>query len=256
MKTKALRILGVILLMATIVKGQEFKVSKSTGKLVIKDVNHVSIEGYNGNEIVFTSLDGPSEKDQRAEGLRAVNSLGLEDNTGFGLSVQDKGATIEVYQLKKMDGPRVKIMVPKGVSISVNHNSPHGDDIKIKNVESEIEVSTLHNGVTLENVTGPLTIKTIHGEIEAVFGANIKSPISIASIHGLIDITIPVATKLNVNMAVNYGEIFVDPAIKIELQEKSDMVRYGSSKVKGTVNGGGIELGLTSSHGNIYLRKK
>src|SRR5687768_9354914 len=114
MKTKALRILGVILLVATIVKGQEFKVNKSTGKLVIKDVNHVSIEGYNGNEIVFTSLDGTSERDRRAEGLRAINSLGLEDNTGFGLSVQDKGTTIEVYQLKKMDGPRVKIMVPKG----------------------------------------------------------------------------------------------------------------------------------------------
>jgi predicted membrane protein len=256
MKTKALRILGIMLLMTTLVKGQEFKVNKSTGKLVIKDVNSVAIEGYNGNEIIFTSLDGPVEKDKRAEGLRAINGLGLEDNTGLGLSVQDKGATIEVYQLKKMDGPRLKIMVPKGVSVSISHNSPHGDEIKIKNVESEIEVSTLHNGVTLENVTGPLTIKTVHGEIEAVFGTNMKSPISIASVHGLIDITVPVAIKANVNMAVSYGEIFVDPAIKIELEEKSDMVHYGSSKVKGTVNGGGIELGLTTTHGTIYLRKK
>lgn len=256
MKTKALGIVVLILLMATIGKSQEYKVNKSTGKLVVKDVNHVTIEGYNGNEIVFTSLDGPSDRDERAEGLRAINSLGLEDNTGFGLSVQEKGATIEVYQLKKMDGPRVKIMVPKGVSISVIHNSPHGDDIKIKNVESEIEISTLHNGVTLENVTGPMTIKTIHGEVEAVFGANIKSPIAIASVHGLIDITVPAAIKASVDMAVSYGEMFVDPAIKIDMEEKSDMIRYGSSKVKGTVNGGGIEFVLTSSHGNIYLRKK
>lgn len=256
MKTKALQILGVILFMATVVKGQEFKVNKSTGKLIIKDINQLSIEGYNGNEIVFSSLDGPAERDKRADGLRSINSLGLEDNTGFGLSVQDKGATIEVNQLKKMDGPRVKVLVPKGVSISISHNSPHGDDIKIKNVESEIEVSTLHNGVELDNVTGPMTIKTIHGAVEAVFGANIKSPISIASVHGLIDITIPVATKASVNMAVSYGEMFVDPAIKVEMEEKSDMVRYGSSKVKGTINGGGIELDLTSSHGNIYLRKK
>jgi hypothetical protein len=92
--------------------------------------------------------------------------------------------------------------------------------------------------------------------VEAVFGSNIKSPIAIASVHGLIDITVPAAIKASVDMAVSYGEMFVDPAIKIDMEEKSDMIRYGSSKVKGTVNGGGIEFVLTSSHGNIYLRKK
>jgi predicted membrane protein len=158
--------------------------------------------------------------------------------------------------LKGMGGPRVKVMVPKGVSISINHNSPHGDELKIKNVESEIEISTLHNGVELENVTGPMTIKTIHGEIEAVFGANIKSPISIVSLHGLIDITVPVAIKANLTMSTSHGEIFADPAIKIEQEEKSDMVRYGASKVSGKINGGGIDMTLTTSHSNIYLRKK
>jgi hypothetical protein len=256
MKTKFIGLFTSIILVAMSLQAQEFKVAKSSGKLVIQDVNSLTIEGYNGNEILFTSLDGPREKDVRAEGLRAVNGLGLEDNTGFGLSVQDKGAIIEVHQLKKMDGPRVKIMVPKGVVISISHESPHGDDITIKNVESEIEISTLHNGVKLENVTGPLTIKTVHGEIEAVLGANAKSPISIISVHGLADVTIPAAIKATVSMSTNYGEIFIDPSIKIETDEKSDMVRYGASNLKGKINGGGIDLSISSSHGTIYLRKK
>jgi hypothetical protein len=235
---------------------QEYKLSKSTGKLVIKEVNQVTIEGHNGNEIIFSSLDSPQEKDKRAEGLRALNSMGLEDNTGIGLSVQDKGATIEVYQLKKMDGPRVKILVPKGVSVSISHSSPYGEDVKIKNIESEIEVSTLHNGVIMENVTGPMTIKTVHGEIEGTFGATLKSPISLLSVHGLIDVTIPTATKANVNLATTYGEMFVDPAIKIEFDEKSDWVKYGSNKINGKINGGGIDLTISSTHNNIYLRKK
>jgi hypothetical protein len=256
MKKQILTILGLVLILTASVSAQEYKVSKSSGKLVIKEVNNVTIEGYSGNEIVFSSLDGPRDKDRRADGLRAISAAGLEDNTGIGLSVQDKGNTIEVYQLKKMDGPRVKIMVPKGVSISYSHTSPYGNDIKLKNVESEIEISTVHNGVHLENVTGPMTVKTVHGEIEAEFGSNIKSPISIVSVHGLVDITIPAATKANMNLSTSYGEIFVDPAIKIEFDGQKEWTVYGSNKVNGKVNGGGLDFTLSSTHNNIYLRKK
>src|SRR5277367_3781501 len=87
---------------------QDYKLSKNAGTLDINEVNNVSIEGYNGTEIVFSSRDHDRENDNRARGLRAVSSLGLEDNTGIGLSVVDKGTTIEVRQLKKMDGPEIK----------------------------------------------------------------------------------------------------------------------------------------------------
>src|SRR5688500_16548618 len=114
---------------------QEFKVSKSTGRLEIREVNNVFIEGHTGNEIIFTSRNQNRERDQRAQGLRALSSLGLEDNTGLGLSVLDKGNVIEVQQLKKTEGPDIKILVPKGVVISYTHTSPYGDEIDIKNFE-------------------------------------------------------------------------------------------------------------------------
>jgi hypothetical protein len=256
MKKKVLILMAIVWMITPSLLAQEFKLAKSSGKLVIREVNNVSIEGYGGNEIVFSSLDGPRDKDKRAEGLRAVSAMGLEDNTGIGLSVQDKGNTIEVYQLKKMDGPRVKIMIPKGVTVSYSHTSPYGDDIKFKNVESEIEVSTVHNGVHLDNVSGPMTVKTVHGEIEANLGTNIKSPVSIISVHGLVDITIPLATKANMNLSTSYGEIFVDPAIKIEFDGGTEWTKYGSNKVSGKVNGGGLDFTLSSTHNNIYLRKK
>jgi hypothetical protein len=236
---------------------QEFKLAKSTGRLEIIEVNNVSIEGSNGNEIIFSSLSGTHEKDKRAEGLKAINSLGLEDNTGLGLSVTDKGNVIQVYQLKKMDGPKIKIVVPKGVIVSYTHTSPYGSDIHFKNVEGEIEVSTTHNGVHLENVTGPMTLKTVHGEIEADFSTSIKSPVSIISVHGLVDVTLPAAIKANLIMSTSHGEAFVDPAFKIEFDKSDDKwVRFGSGKVAGKINGGGIDIALSSSHGNIYLRKK
>ncbi len=240
----------------TAVLGQEYKLAKTTGKLVINEVNNISIEGYDGKEIIFTSLDMSRERDKRAEGLRAIGSMGLEDNSGIGLSVVDKGATVEVQQLKKMDGPKIKIMVPKSVAVSYSHTSPHGSTVKFKNVEGEIEVSTVHNGVYLDNVTGPLAVKTVHGSIDVIFGTTIKNPISIVSVHGPVDVTLPLATKANLSLSTGYGEIFVDPAIKIEFESQSDWKVYGSRKINGKINGGGLDMKLSSSHGSIYLRKK
>lgn len=254
---RILTIITISCLSIAALHAQEFKVAKSTGRLEIKEVNQVSIEGYSGNEIVFTTRGGKADRDERAEGLRAVNRDGLEDNTGIGLSVVDKGATIEVQQMKRMNGPDVIIKVPKGVVVSYQHTSPHGSDVEFKNVEGEIEVSTVHNDVKLDNVSGPMTINTVHGNIDAAFGTNIKAPVSIVSVHGHVDVALPLATKANLRMGTVYGEIFVDPAFKLELDKGAgNMVKISSDNVTGKINGGGLEFNLNSTHNNVYLRKK
>ncbi len=238
-----------------LLQAQEYKVAKSTGRIEIREVNHVVIEGYSGNEIIFSSKDGKRDDDERAKGLRSISGMGLEDNTGLGLSVVDKGGVIEVQQLKKMDGPDVTIKVPKGVVVYYTHSSPYGREVDFKNVEGEIEVSTVHSGVNLTNVSGPMTVKTVHGNIEASLSSNIKNPVSIVSVHGHVDVAIPVATKANLKLGTVYGEIFVDPDFKIDIEKKDNMVKY-SDNVAGKINGGGLDITLSSTHDNVYLRKK
>jgi DUF4097 and DUF4098 domain-containing protein YvlB len=255
MKKKIL-MMALVFMITGAIYGQEYKVSKSSGTLEIREVNNVSIEGYTGNEIVFTSRGHERDDDDRAKGLRAISSMGLEDNTGIGLSVVDKEGVIQVQQLKKTDGPDITIKVPKGVKVLYTHTSPYGDEIEFKNFEGEIEVSTVHNGVVLMNTTGPMEVKTVHGDIEASLGAALKSPVSIVSVHGHVDITLPVATKANLRMGTTWGEILVDPDFKIEIENTSGMVKYSSDKIRGKLNGGGTEIELSSTHNNIYLRKK
>ena len=234
---------------------QEYKVSKSTGRLEIREVNHVSIEGYNGNEIVFTSRSNDHDDDERAKGLRALSSLGLDDNSGLGLSVLDKGNVVEVQQLKKTEGPEIKIMVPKGVVVSYSHSSPYGDEIEIKNFEGEIQISTVHNGVALTNTTGTTTVKTVHGDIDASLASAPKAQLTLESVHGHVDLALPVAAKANLTLSTNWGEMLVDPDFKIELDRAGGLVNY-SDKIRGKLNGGGSEISLTSHHNNVYLRKK
>ena len=237
--------------------GQDYKMAKNTGRLEIKELNHVTVEGYTGNEIIFSSNneDRDEDEDKRSKGLRAVSSLGLEDNTGLGISVQDKGGIIEVYQLKKMDGPEITIKVPKGVVVSYSHSSPYGDDVSFKNIEGELEVTTVHNSVELNNVTGPISVKTVHGDIDATFSAPLKSPVLIASVHGHVDVAMPASTKAALRLGTSWGEIFVDPEFKIEFDQKSGMVKH-SDNLSGKINGGGLEVNLSSTHDNVYLRKR
>ncbi len=255
MKNRRLFVTGLALLIAGWVNAQEFKVAKNSGRLELY-IGRATVEGHSGNEIIFTSKDHRSkDEDDRAAGLRAINSMGLDDNTGLGINVTDKGNVIEVRQLKKMDSPDVKILVPKGVIVSFSHESQYGGEVRFKNLENEIEISASYNSIELENVTGPLTAKTVYGHIEADFSQNVKGPLSIVSIYGYVDVTLPLSTKANLKMSTSYGEILVAPEFKIDIEKQGDMVQY-SDKVNGKVNGGGMNIDLRSDYSKIYLRKK
>ena len=250
MKNKSIMVLAVMMITAGCLQAQEFKLAKSSGRLEI-NIGKVLVEGHNGNEIIFTSGDGNREKDKRAEGLRSVNSLGLDDNTGLGINVTEKGDVVTVQQLKKTNSPDIKILVPKNMIVSFAYESQYGGKARFKNLSNEIEVDAQYNSIELENVTGPLTVKTIYGHVEATMDPAMKGPISIVSIYGYVDVTIPSTTKANLKMSTSYGEIFADPSFKIDIDQQGD-----SDKVSGKINGGGIPVDLACNYGKVYLRKK
>jgi predicted membrane protein len=154
-----------------------------------------------------------------------------------------------------MNSPRIKIQVPKGVIVYYEHESQYGGEVKLKDLENEIEVSANYNSVELENVTGPMTVKSVYGHVEAVLGGNLKSPISIVSVYGYVDVTMPLATKADLKMSTSYGELYAASDFKIEYEKQGDMQRY-DDKVTGKINGGGIKIDLSSNYGKVYLRKK
>ncbi len=254
MKKLAL-IIGILVATICVSIAQEFKVAKSTGRLEIY-IGRVTVEGTTGNEIVFTSNDHKDrDEDDRSKGLRAISGSGLEDNTGLGINVTDKGNVVEVHQLKKMNSPNVKIQVPKGVIIYYQHESQYGGEAKFKNMENEIEVSANYNSVALENITGPVTAKSVYGHVEATFTDNMKGPVSIVSVYGYVDVTLPLTVKADLKMSTSYGALYAASDFKIDYDKQGDMVRY-DDRVNGKINGGGMKIDLNSSYGKIYLRKK
>ena len=64
----------------------------------------------------------------------------------------------------------------------------------------------------------------------------------------------PASSPANLKLSTSWGEIFVDPAFKLEFDKSGDMVKY-SDKLTAKINGGGVEITLSSTHDNVYLRK-
>lgn len=256
-----MRIIAVLTLILCLqfiqVSAQEYKMAADNqSRLVLDEVNEVTLEGYDGTEVIFMITNAHRARPERAAGLKVISGLGLEDNTGIGLAVEKVGNDIKVAQIARRGDASYRIRVPRNISIAYHHSSHEGEDLSVRDISGELEISTAHNSVDMENVTGPMTIKTVHGDIEAKFSNTIQSPVSIVSAHGDIDVSLPASTQAKVEMMSDHGEMYTDMDIEFD-KSAEELRKLSSSVVKGTINGGGeVTIELSSAHGNIYLRKQ
>lgn len=200
-----------------------YKLAKSSGRLNL-NITGAVIEGYTGNEIIFTAAAGEEDQvDDRAKGLRAISGSGFTDNTGLGIEVIEKGEDINVNSVTKKTEGLLTIKVPQGIKVVFNNTSNiYQSDLTLKNLKNEIEVSVSFNKIFLENNTGPMNIKSLHGPVDAVFTGEIKGPISIVSVYGYVDVTMPTATKANIELASSRGNLYAADAFKIAIDKPVD----------------------------------
>lgn len=262
-------ILSIALVSLTNAQEHQFKLSKKTGTLKV-NISGVTIEGYDGNEVVFSAPElRRADKDERAAGLKLVSGSGLTDNTGLNLSVRENAGTIDVDYVSKTDRERIVIKVPNTMAVKVATTDVMnaGKSVAIKDFKGELEISVMYNAISLHNVTGPVNAKTIYGELTATFASIVKGPVSLVSVYKFVDVTIPYNLKANVNLSSKNGNIYAADGLDIKRetpkeQKSSDGTDLTglqewsrSSDITGTLNGGGIDLILKTSYGKIYLRK-
>lgn len=249
--------IALLFLVAAIsAKAQDYTIDVSNPSgttLMIKEVNRLSVEAYDGNNIQITSANQPDEPD-RAEGLTALSARG-KDNTGIGLNVKQEGGEVAIFQAARRGEGKYTIKVPKSMKVSIEHTgSWEGGKIEVYGMNSELEISGVYNDVYLEDVTGPALVNTVYGDLEAVFSELSQvGPTSLVSVYSVVDVTIPAATKADVTIKTPYGEAYSD--LEIEFPESEGMRKLNST-IDGKLNGGGVKLDLKASFENVYLRKK
>jgi hypothetical protein len=258
------------------VKAQEFKLNKSTGSIII-DLNSAIIEAYPGNEIIVMGTDEADDsldsrnvifegfknrsvvlrpRNERNRGLRVLSPLGFIDNTGLGVSVTEESDQVKIMQVSKGSGRKILVKVPKSMPIKFNSTNMYdAGTIQFSNISSEIEASASYNKIKLNNVTGPMTIKTLYNEIEGNLPEGIKGPISLISAYNDVDIKIVPTVNANASLYAPYGEVYTDPSIKIKVETNPNAVRsYKNDVIKAIIGNGGPELSIKANYGKIYIR--
>lgn len=220
---KRIIIVALVLLVAA---GQafaqkEYKLAKSSGKLIINNIVNLNVEGYDGKEIIITSKGKKEVADPRAEGLTVLGNSGF-DNTGIGLTISQKDQVAELIAVDRSNALKVSIKLPYGVDLSIKTAGfgDGGDEpITLNNLKSEIDASTQYENIKLSNITGPVSVKTLHGNIESILTPSFKGPISLVSVYGFVDLKVPENAKADLSINTLYETLYAAKDLKFEITE-------------------------------------
>lgn len=234
---------------------------RGTLKIVVP-LAELEIKGTNEDEIIITStIEEKGSSVIGSDGFRR-----LDPPASFELFEKDNIATLQVIGSgsEHAYASEFNIYVPQNTNIIIQTQG--GDDIEIENIDGDIEINTVNGKISLEDIGGSIVANTNNGDIEIEFNNSPKKPVSLTTMKGNIELELPSYAKANLRMRTHSGSIrtnFSEKSLVItsEGTEKGDFEKNTQpvfSKTKaiiGKLNGGGVEIQLTTMNGNIKLKE-
>lgn len=121
----------------------------------------------------------------------------------------------------------------------------------LSDFNGEVEISTSLNNFKIKDVTGPVSMNSIGGNVTIMFDKTTpKKLYSVYSNNGFIDVTFPLNSDVTVD--ANSSSVFSD----IDFNVLEDKEEEGLQKMKLKLKSGKVKMKLNAGLGNIYLRKK
>ncbi|MFZ5517903.1 MAG: DUF4097 family beta strand repeat-containing protein [Candidatus Zhuqueibacterota bacterium] len=226
----------------------------------------LSVTGYDGKEVIIEAtartkkLEGEeNEIKDKAKGMKKIQVL----TTGLSVEEENNVLEINVESWRRAIDLTVKVPVKTSLKLSCLNNG----DIRVENVEGELEANNINGGVVLKNVSGSVVAHSLNKDVVVLFNrVDPSKTMSFSSMNGDIDVTFPSNFKANAKLKSNQGEIYSDfdlsqqEVVKDFLKEdkRSEGGKYRISFESGIlvkINGGGPEILFNSFNGDIFIRK-
>jgi hypothetical protein len=194
----------------------------------------------------------------RADGMKRLD---LPGNAGLDIVEDDNVVNIKTASFNQPVD--LVITVPRKSSLQLK--CLNDGDIYAEQVDGEIDVDDLNGKITLKNVSGSVLAHSLNGGVLVTLDrVDSSKPMSFSSLNGDIDVTLPDNLKANVIMKTDQGEIFSDFEVKLlpeanavsQTKDGNGHHIHFDHALRGTINGGGDELQLTTFNGQIFIRKR
>ncbi len=246
-----------------LVKGRARTFSRSSGSN--NSFSFHSNDSIKKGRVVFFSNDG-----NRKEGLKRLGKKSENKDLGIYFAIEQKDGELIFKdqtdgQLVMFSNERYEIKIPNTIKLNWDTNSCketlnkrknkyvffNSKPSMLSNFNGEVEISTSLNNMKLVDVTGPVSINSIGGNVTVEFDKKTpKKLYSIYSNNGFIDVTLPKNSDVIVD--TNSASIYSD----IDFNILEDKEEPGIQKMKLKLNRGNVKMKLNAGLGNIYLRKK
>ncbi len=242
-----------------------------TNQGIIRKSNRTPVVGYTPRASIGGKTDStlvsffPRGQDkERSAGLKKLGKKAAAAESGIYLVIEKTGNELiikdDVENMFIMNSnEKYEIMIPNSISLNWNTGECktksllyfNSNTSEVKNFKGEVEISSALNNLNLLDVSGPVSINTIGGNVTVNFDKTTPNELySIYSNNGYIDITLPNTSNILVDATA--AEILSD----LDFTVVSENEKNGAQKMSLKLNAGKVKMKLDADLGNIYLRKQ
>lgn len=230
------------------------------GKLDIESKNgRLTITAYEGKTVKIKMIKYGKKvsKNESKDGMRLISS------GSFNVEAQEYRNTVKVEN-EGWGGGRIDFEVQVPANFDIKAESYNNGHILIEGIDGELNVESYNGPITLKDIKGSASASTYNGAVKVSFiSVTADTNMAFSTYNGDVDLTIPGNAKITAKMKTN-KDIYTD-FDNFDLDESpsatNDRGRRGNYRVKfenwvrGNVNGGGPEVMMKTTNGNIYIRK-
>lgn len=214
----------------------------------------------------------PDNKD-RKKGLKKLGSKRNNAELGIYFTIEQNGDELLFKDQNQVgfvmtSNERYLVKIPNSIKLNWQTNNCEKTDRKgqyrffsstkpssLSNFKGEVEIASTLNNMNLKDVTGPVVINTIGGNVTVEFDKELPNNLySIYSNNGFIDFQIP--EKSNLMVDVIGKSVYSDVDFKVLEEKEVNDVWQKTTKMKLKLGSGKTKMKFNAGFGEVFLRKK
>lgn len=137
------------------------------------------------------------------------------------------------------------IQVPSGAHVSAN--TVNGG-VRVEGMNGEVSARTVNGGVNVTTSGGPVSATTVNGSVRAEIGTATREAMRFRTVNGSVEISLPGETSADLDISTVNGSINTEFPITVT-------GRWGPKNARGTINGGGETISISTVNGSVRLRR-
>ena len=235
----------------------------SNGQIIIDNMNgKIEIDSWNKNEVYIVAeikVRAPSRRD--AEDIMERVEIKIEE----------RGKILEIFSevpnrrrsrnfLSAFFGRDISISISYRVSVPMISNldlHTTNGKIDVYDIDGEVDANTSNGSINLEKVKGRVNARTSNGGIVAeVFESNPRDNMELKTSNGSIKLYLDRDIEADIYANTTNGSVRCDFPLDSRDRRSS---RYSSRRytrnrnIRGSINGGGIDIDLRTTNGSISI---